>query len=318
MEPDLALIEIHRKREEINRIVQLAFADVGPVFQNISLQIPRFKPAELGFIRMTSWLYVHYYETGRAPVRFLLRMFPIYKGNTCVNSSGHYSRVDHLRTYLQHNLDPTHQRDEKIAQKCENWFRSVCGSAVPAEDFHWENLLNELSREALIFFDGLLVTIRGIETDESTDAIQREWRECVNREHPPHVFDPLIEMVARDMGRESLDLVRLRKAHYQDWVTHFRGLNWPYDFEVEARKLIEETILTRTAKLLPITGQDIMKEFGVPPGPDVGALLGKARMIYESRPSCKAELLQRLRDQEHVCPQPQQGKSDCGAEESQR
>ena len=50
-----------------------------------------------------------------------------------------------------------------------------------------------------------------------------------------------------------------------------------YIFEVEARKLIENTLLTEMKSVMPIIGLDIMNYFGVEPGPKVGELLNIAK-----------------------------------------
>jgi hypothetical protein len=68
-----------------------------------------------------------------------------------------------------------------------------------------------------------------------------------------------------------------------------------YDFETEARRLIELAILMMREGALPITGRDIMGEFHIPPGPRVGALLEVARGIHNLHPCSRDELIELLR-----------------------
>jgi hypothetical protein len=78
-------------------------------------------------------------------------------------------------------------------------------------------------------------------------------------------------------------------------VKQLELLQGNYDFEVEAQRLIEHTLLYEMIPVLPITGHDIMKEFNVVPGPIVGQLLEKARNLYNTEPCSRDELLEKLR-----------------------
>jgi len=70
-----------------------------------------------------------------------------------------------------------------------------------------------------------------------------------------------------------------------------------YNFKVEARKLIEHALLDTMTLVLPITGRDIMGKLDIPPGPQVGNLLEKARIIYNNEHCSRDELLEKLRMQ---------------------
>ena len=54
-------------------------------------------------------------------------------------------------------------------------------------------------------------------------------------------------------------------------------------------------LLTEAIPVLPITGADIMEEFGLAPGPDVGKLLKRAKGINDAAPCSRAELLAKLK-----------------------
>ena len=98
------------------------------------------------------------------------------------------------------------------------------------------------------------------------------------------------------MGREFLDSVVIRKRFYEKWIQELQMFRGNYSFEVEGRKLIEHALLHETARVLPITGKDILAEFeDVVPGPRVGELLKIAAQSYASAPCSKEELLERLR-----------------------
>jgi hypothetical protein len=99
------------------------------------------------------------------------------------------------------------------------------------------------------------------------------------------------------MGREAVDVVRLRTRFYDKWTQELNLLEPDYEFEIQARKLIEYALLTVTTPVLPITGKDIMEDFDIPPGPRVGQLLERARRIYDTKPCSRAVLLDQLRQE---------------------
>ncbi|MGB8685347.1 MAG: hypothetical protein WCD12_20880, partial [Candidatus Binatus sp.] len=53
-------------------------------------------------------------------------------------------------------------------------------------------------------------------------------------------------------------------------------------------------LLTETISVLPLSGDDIMAEFGISPGKRVGDLLKIARKLYDEKPSARDELLSQL------------------------
>jgi len=67
------------------------------------------------------------------------------------------------------------------------------------------------------------------------------------------------------------------------------------DFSIEARKLIEQTLLNEERIPLPITGRDIMDEFSIPPGPQVKELLDLAQKLFLEEPRDRVGLLSALR-----------------------
>lgn len=209
--------------------------------------------------------------------------------------SKHLIIVQQLRTFLQHNLDPKERHNLVIQEACEQWQKQWCGTPIPGDERQWKICLIHLLNEAIDFFSALLTCIRCIEQDESRDQIIREWDFLRKRYHPPHEFDSLISKVAADMGREELDAARLRKRFYEEWVKELELLQGSYDFEIEARKLIEAVILYKLASVLPITGNDIIAEFNISPGPEVGQFLDRARKLYITQPCSREQLLKKLR-----------------------
>lgn len=296
--PQGLMYEIISRREEMNLLASRAIGVEVPVFEEMSLPMPKLNPAELGFIRAVSWLYVLYHEAGKVGVGFLAERFPAYYLDPENFLVVHYRVIQSFRTYLQHNLDSKTAHDLEIREACERWLAEKCGTPFPGSEDQWNGCLVSILSEALNFLDALNKCIREIESDESRNMIVQAWIFQLKRYHPPHEFDTLISEVASDMGRGAIDSVRLRLRNYDKWTNDLRQLHGDYEFDVEARKLIEHTLLTETAKISPITGKDVMEAFNVPPGAQVGRLVERGYELYLSDPCTKELLLQRLMQDE--------------------
>lgn len=277
-------------RDEINDISS-RFDNIGPVFGSVSLVLPRLDPAELGFIRVVSWLYVHYFESGKLGTEFLTELLREYSADNSEVSKAHRVLVQRLRTYCQHNLDPSQDHSKDINRACEAWFSSHCGTPVPRSDEHWEKILRVISSDASIYLGCLRDILRQIESDPEAAQITSQWQLRISRFHAPHEFDALISEVAADLGKESLDPTKLRKRYYDKWRKEFEVKTDDYDFHIEARKLIEHVLLSEQQGVLPITGLDVMTTFSIPPGPRVKEILLEAKQLYDTSPCTKNELL---------------------------
>ncbi len=292
--PESLMYQILGLREEIDQVT-LKLNKTDGFFGSLSLRMPRFVPSELGFLRTISWLYVLYYETGKVNVNFLTERFSAYNIDSNKKLSKHQLSVQQFRTFLQHNLDPKEQHNLVIQKSCEEWLDDRCGTPIPGNEQQWNSCLINLLSESIDFLTALRICIRNIEKDESREEILREWNFLRNRFHSPYEFDLLISKVAADMGRENLDAVRLRKRFYEEWVKELELLQGNNNFEVEARKLIEHVLLYKLTPVLPITGNDIIKEFNISPGPEVGKFLERARKLYSAEPCSRDDLLKKLR-----------------------
>lgn len=295
--PASLMYEIFRLREEIDRM-SARLNQGTAIFDNLSIPIPKFTPPELGLLRTVSWFYVLYYEAGKVNIDFLNERLSTYNLDIDEKVSHHLHIVQQLRTFFQHNLNLSKPHDRKIQEDCERWFQNQCKTYEPREDGHWQNCLIGFLDEAHSFFVALQKCIHYIEQDESREQILHDWEFRRKRYHPPHEFDELISIVAADMGRDALDAVRLRRRFYDKWIRELELLQGDYYFEIEARKLIEHVLLYETTAVLPITGDNIMQEFNIPPGRQVGQMLELARNLYNADPYLsRNDLLEKLREQ---------------------
>ena len=98
---------------------------------------------------------------------------------------------------------------------------------------------------------------------------------------------------------KHLEIIKFRERHYQKWTKYLQILNGKYDFEAEARSLIEDALLAEGLRHPPVNGKDIMDALNIPPGKEVGRLRQIAQNLYQGKPELeKDELLNMLR--EHI------------------
>lgn len=290
--PDRLMLTIFERVNEINMIGSRFNPHSFEVFGKISLSVRQLTPYELGFYRAISWLYALYFESDRVNVEFLRDQLTGYR---IEQNESHVQIVHQLRTYLQHNLDPTKEQNRAIQYACECWFQKQCLVPVPSTEPQWRHCLQRLLQDALVFLTALQDCVRRIEQDEGREDILQQWVFRRQRYHPPHEFDRLISITAADMGRENIDVSRFRRRYYDRWMRELTIQQGSYDFEVEGRKLIEHALLVETTPVLPITGKDIIDTFAISPGPQVGEFLRVARTLYTDEPCSRDALLARLR-----------------------
>ena len=132
--PEVLMSELISLKEEINQLAQSLINNQEAVFDELSLSMPRFTPAELGLLQTVSWLYVLYNEVGKANVKFLLDKFSAYNIDPEKKNTTHFRMVHHLRTFFQHHLNLNETRDANIQTDCQRWFQQQCQTTLPMEE----------------------------------------------------------------------------------------------------------------------------------------------------------------------------------------
>ena len=299
-EPHIAsfMYQIAVRKQELEERSASLLGISRRAFQETSVRNPRFSPPELGFYQTVTWLYAFYFEAGRVSLRFLIEKFETYGLGQDGNHQRHYEDVGRLRTFLQHNLNLDSTGDIRTRRTCEEWFSKACGSAFPGSDEEWNQCLVEILSDAGAYLVAAIECVRAIERDEASNMVIHQWSTRLLRYHPKHEFENLVSMVVHDIGQDSLDPAQLTERYYERWSRNLRFRSEGYIFEEEARRLIEQTILNEAELPPPISATDIMREFGIPPGPEVGVLLRKATVLYNANPSGPDLLIARLKCQE--------------------
>lgn len=295
MEPEVVCL-IQRAEALISEINAIGHSlnKSEDVFRSITVQPLQFSCAEAGFLRVVSWLYILYYESGRINVDFLLSHLEEYSLDSQKECLAHYKLIHAARTTTQHSLDSGEIRDMNLKRLTEQWLSDHCEGSEPTTSEQWHECLLSVLGEAEHFLDTLLDCLHQISTDEFCEQLIHEWDYRCSRYHPPHEFDRIISIAASDLGQDFIDPVLVRKKFYSQWAKEMELLQDGFDFEIEARKRIEMVLLT--SPVLPITGTDIMQEFNLAPGPKVGVLWREANRLYSECPCGPNELMERLRE----------------------
>ena len=286
--------EILRIKDEINAIVYRMSGDIV-VFERTSLREPRLVEPIHGFYTTISWLYVWYYEGAKTNIDFLTER----AGSLMLDSDGHLKRhretVHAFRTYLQHSINLDKATDLGIQARCHRWAVIHICIDEPETEEHWQLCLGVLLGEAKKFFNILLQVVKEMCNDNAWNETLVIWRTRISRHHPAHEYDSIIQVAAAEMGLPHIDAVALRKRYLQKWNGKLRILKVGYEFEYEARRMIEHTLLNEERLPMPITGADIIREFQIPPGPKVGEFLRKAEEMFRAKPCTREEVLCELR-----------------------
>lgn len=271
-----------------------------PAFEDLHVTIPDPSSPEPGFIRATSWLYCLYFEAGRVSLTFLRRLGEGYGLIDRTKTDEHIEVVRCLRTELHHNLGFA-DSDQAARSTAQGWRRKVCGTAIPHSDEQWRGCYDRLVDEANEFLNSIDQVVRRIEADSDRSEMNlEEWLRRLKRSWPAAAFDCLVDDSKYRLGREAMNTVGFRNRHIDRWRKQLDLLEDGFDFEYEATRIIEKTLLDEDGMVLPVSGQDIIKIFSLAPGPLVGKYLKEARKHFESAPCSKEELMTYLKSLEHL------------------
>lgn len=283
---------IERLIDQINSI-SMAHGKLQPVFRQRSVPLLKFTCYEAGFLKTISWLYMLYYESGRADINFLLEKFQRWDMDIEGRFVQHYKLIHGLRTNLQHSVNLDEPRNQTRKAITDEWFIKQVRDVYPKTSTQWKKCLVFILTDACSFFTCIASVVESILENESVEELMRSWNQYASHFHEPNEYDSIIYNVAYEIGIQ-IDVVRHRKKYYETWSKKISVLPTGYDFQTEARKLVQKTLLEDPQ--VPITSQDIIQALAIPPGPLVSHYLRLATQYYLDAPCAKDELLLRLKD----------------------
>lgn len=290
------LSDILKNIEKINNLAAQISNDEIVAFRKNSIKKPNLECPIHGFYTCISWLYVTYSETGNTTIDFLTDH--AVNRNLCDNSffRKHKNLVNNFRTYLQHNLDFERKEDFVKSEYCIGWLRSsleIETTAIwPTEDNHWKILTKSLLSDAAKQMSILFEAIEFLSKDESCEEIVQIWVSRIKRQIKPFEFDEIIEQVLFDFGQKNIDVVKIRKIHFERWNKRLKIRKFSADFKKEVRNLIEQTLLNDENIPLPINGNDIIKELKIQPGPIIKEIIQELTIKYRQEAMGREQLIE--------------------------
>lgn len=264
---------------------------VGPTaLPEVVVRPPVDGGGEISFLRLVAWGYVLLFEAGRISIPFLLR------------TSGAYERqrasmeiIHALRTWSFHNMGLDSERDMRRSRQVERWFIECCGQSPPEDRASWNvcfdrasDLVGEVVQQCQRAVAELLAT-----GDEQ--AVIADLKHHLERSWAPDRFDALLGDVATRLD-VRVDVAKFRRARLDRWRSFLREQPADDDPANAVERLMERDLLEYIDGLLPISGRDVIAQFRMPPGPQVGAALRIARELFAAGTRGKGELMAALQD----------------------
>jgi hypothetical protein len=291
--------------DELTRLVD----DVNSRFRAVSGEADLLPPTSLplqsdsapeaGFLRLVSWLWSRYNETGRIALEALMSVSSIALS---AQSIDHLRDSELLRTFMQHHLDQAAVDDRRKMEQAAAWLSSHCGG-VPQDPDAWQSLLHELCDEAEGFLRDLGTVIERLASTELAPEFSQLLRARLDRTVPAHEVDDMIDELKPLYGLEYLDTRAFRDRNYQAWRQRMRLLAADRDARPYVRGLIDQALSQHVqAEPAPLSGDEIMDVFGLRPGPEVGRLKRRAEELSSLGAQTKRHLVRVLASENGIAP----------------
>lgn len=288
-----SLVKLFDIIELIDRTTLQLTSGERPFFKNISIKIGTFSDTELGFYKSISYLYVLFFEASSKSLDFIEKKFPGFQISPSEKILYHRKTVQAFRTFLQHNLDRDDGHDSSIITFCQDWFNNIIRKNFPVSRKDWEKSIEHLLNSTNEYLSLIHLILTRIQKHEHKDLILRDWDRKVKRNHSIYEFEKIFNRVKSNFGLTSLDSLTYCKKNHSEWLKKIDELNDEYDFEYEAQRIIELSITINP--IIPLTGNDIIKELQLQPGPKIKILLDEARRFYYQNPCDTQTLLNHLK-----------------------
>jgi hypothetical protein len=259
---------------------------------DLNIRPPSGTEDEASFLRLTSWCFSLLFEIGRFSVPFLLDL----NVNAAAASASEIHKaarqnVQHLRTFMSHNLGFEADHDMAIRRQISDWFIQTCGSAFPTSTDHWSKCFTRLAEDVCAVVRHCNEQLSGV-LASSTDReiIIEDLRRRLRRALKPHEFDQMVEDSAARLG-QRINARAFRESRIARWHAYLGALPDNIDPKLELERMIDGQVFDHFRSQLPVRTQDIMDALGLDPGPDVGRAIEIARRLFSEGIVEKADLL---------------------------
>ncbi len=287
--------EILKKIKDIDNLTASILGSNFKLFGEVSLPLIGATVNEAAFSKLISFFYVIYFESGKASLDFLMKEYLSVFINLKIYEDDPRKTIHNLRTLFQHNLDINDEEDRKKIENCRMWFNSVIEMDYPGSSNEWSHPLELIISVQYGFLVDIEESVKYIESTEEKDYIADVWKGKAFNVRSVYSFEKICTAITPYFGLEDLNTNDFCKRRIQQWIKDLNILDYGYDFEKEAAKLIERDLIkfvNEESQRLPITGNDIMIAIGLSkPGKIIGELLRKSKLYYEENPCSPEDLL---------------------------
>jgi hypothetical protein len=247
---------------------------------------------EAGFLRLVSWLWSLYQETGKLTLEALTGVSNVMSSDRV---GDHLRDSSLLRTFMQHHLDETTVDDRRKAELARGWLDAHSAGRRAEDPEYWLILVAALGDQAKAFLSEITGAIDGMASTEFGPEFRALLRARLERTIPAYEVDDMIEALKPLYGLEHLDTRAFRDRNYQTWRDQTRLIASDRNPGNYMRDLIEQALSRHVeAEPAPLSGDEMMDIFGLAPGPDIGRLKRRAEELAASGLRSKRALVEAL------------------------
>lgn len=228
--------------QSVNRLRNTLHASTGRnLIAEISLEPPGAVGGETAFIRTVLWCYVLWYEACQPAGRHLMNIVRNSSSEDQKAAARAFQDVQNLRTFHAHNLLSSNKNDQYKLGQAKAWLAQNGGSQC-----EWDRCTAKLCSEMIAAFDILCRHWDSV-TESPEDAITavQGLINAMEREWEPHLFDRMIEEVAKSLGLLDLDPVKYRATRLEEWRKITDYFSDRISAEVAIRRAIEQEMVMK-------------------------------------------------------------------------
>ena len=199
------------------------------------IKIESLETAELGFIKMVTWLYVLYVEISNNKINHKFWQKYIYKKPLGEGIDNYEHIVHDLRTYFQHKLEG-YQKETRIRTTCTTFFNQILSHPYPKKE-EWQKPFNDLLDRSELHLQNIYATLQNLLGEKNTDEMFVEdklklWKQQHQRPQlTTHDFREVFYDICQNLGLSFDPKVFCHKNRYDSFIQNIRTL----DIQTEVR-----------------------------------------------------------------------------------
>lgn len=265
------------KIEEIIGQINFSITSLDPdfVYFKDTHQHLRFDRTEAAFFNNIDYYYGLFEERGDIFKNFVLQKIQLYKLEYELVRIN-LSVICDLRTFKNHTLDQKKPHDKGIISRVEKWYFSQVGSKKPTAEQKLKCSL-ELNEMAYVVLKNILECLDRIKTDSKKEQLIRDMQIIANNYWPDYIIENKFQNTI-DKMQIPVDAHILTKKYAAD-IRKKMQLYASVDLDQSNKNIelcIEELLFSNKLNICPLSGDTIMKEYGIKPGKLLGMLKKEA------------------------------------------